>query len=259
MDTRRERLNSIVNILKLRNGATVRDLARELDVSEMTVRRDLSSLAQDAMVTLIHGGAFLNPRSLGGPEESRYLLDREETRHRAAKMRIGAAAAALVEGQDIIIIDAGSTTEYLATSLPAELPLTILCYTLNSLMAIHRRRHCRLIFPGGYFHANTLMFESAEGLELIRRSRATKAFISASGVNDRLGVTCSNAYEVEAKRAAINSSLEKILLVDSSKFGRVRSAYFADLVDFDRVITDSRIPPAYREAISAAEIRLHTV
>jgi DeoR family deoxyribose operon repressor len=259
MDTRKTRLNGIIDILKLRNGATIRELARELEVSEMTIRRDLSGLAGDAVVTLIHGGAFLNPRSPGGQEESRYSLVYEETRHRAAKMRIGEAAAALVEPQDIIIIDAGSTTECLAAALPADLPLTILCFSLNGLMAVHRRRHCRLIFPGGYFHANSLMFESAEGLELIRRSRATKAFISASGVNDRLGVTCSNAYEVEAKRAAISSSLRKILLVDSSKFGRVRSAYFADLADFDTVVTDSRVPAAYREVIAAAEVGLRAV
>jgi DeoR family deoxyribose operon repressor len=259
MDTRKARLNSTVNILKLRNGATVRELAAELAVSEMTVRRDLAALAEDDLVTLIHGGAFLNPRGSGAFEESRYSLRHEESRHRAAKMRIGAAAADLVEPRDIIIIDAGSTTEFLAADLPADLPLTILCYSLNSLMAVHRRSRCRLIFPGGYFHANTLMFESAEGLELIRRSRATRAFISASGVNDRLGVTCSNAYEVAAKKAAINSSLQKILVVDSSKFGRVRSSYFADLEDFDAVITDEGIPPAYRDALAAAEIRLHIV
>jgi len=259
MDARRARLNSIINLLKLRNGATIRELSRELEVSEMTVRRDLSGLADDAMVTVIHGGVFLNPRRLVGGEESRYSLVHEESLHREAKMRIGQAAAALVEPQDIIIIDAGSTTECLAAALPADLPLTILCYSLNSLMAVHRRRNCRLIFPGGYFHANTLMFESAEGLELIRRSRATKAFISASGVNDRLGITCSNAYEVEAKRAAINSSLQKILVTDSSKFGRIRSAYFADLGDFDMVITDKQAPSAYREAIAAAEVPLRTV
>jgi DeoR family deoxyribose operon repressor len=114
------------------------------------------------------------------------------------------------------------------------------------------------VFAGGVLHANTLMFESPEGLELITRHRATKAFISAAGVNVEFGVTCSNAYEREPKRVAIESAVEKILVADSSKFGMIRSDYFADLSDFDTVVTDSRLDPTHRDELERLGIRVYT-
>jgi hypothetical protein len=106
-----------------------------------------------------------------------------------------------------VIVDSGSTTESLVNAIPDGLPLTLICFSLNILVAAHRNKECRIVFAGGELHENTLMFESPEGAQLIRRSRANKAFLSASGVNDRLGVTCANSYEVETKKAAIASSL----------------------------------------------------
>jgi len=93
------------------------------------------------------------------------------------------------------------------------------------------------------------MFESPESLEMIRNFRATKAFVSASGVNSQFGVTCMNSYERETKKAVLLSSLRKILLVDSSKFGVIRSDYFARLSDFDEIVTDAGIPSEYSELI----------
>jgi len=119
-----------------------------------------------------------------------------------------------------------------------------------------RRKNIRTMFSGGIFHENTLMFESSEGLSMISRYRATKAFITASGVNHQFGVTCMNPYERETKKAAIRSSMKKILLVDSSKFGTVRSDYFAELADFDEIITDGGIPEEYAEIIKKLGVKL---
>jgi DeoR family deoxyribose operon repressor len=101
------------------------------------------------------------------------------------------------------------------------------------------------------------MFESPEGRELITRHRATKAFISAAGVNSEFGVTCSNAYERETKRVSIESAVQKILVADSSKFGVIRSDYFADLEDFDAVVTDGALEESYREELEQLGIQLY--
>jgi len=103
------------------------------------------------------------------------------------------------------------------------------------------------------------VFESPEAVEMIGRFRANKAFISASGVSERLGVTCTNTYEIEVKKASIRSSLGRILLVDSSKFGTIQAAYFADLREFTSVITDAGIPEDYAEHIRGLGIDLHIV
>ncbi len=89
--------------------------------------------------------------------------------------------------------------------------------------------------------------------------RANKAFVSAAGVDEKLGVTCANFHEVETKRAIIESSDIKFLLVDSTKFGKVTAAYFADLKEFDIVITDNGIPEKYLKILRDLGIKCYTV
>jgi len=91
---------------------------------------------------------------------------------------------------------------------------------------------------------------------MIKNFRANKAFVTASGIDHKFGATCSNYYERPTKKALMQSSLKKILLVDSSKFGLIRSDYFADLNEFDEIITDKGIPEEYKEIIKSLGITL---
>ncbi|RLW68703.1 MAG: hypothetical protein B6D68_03145 [spirochete symbiont of Stewartia floridana] len=156
----------------------------------------------------------------------------------------GRRAADYIDDMDILIIDSGSTTEYLAENLPQNRSLTVMGFSLNIIGRTAKMERVESVITGGLFHQNTLMFESREGLALIQRYRATKAFISAAGVSLDLGVTCRNAYERETKMAAIESSARRILLADSSKFGVIRSEYFADIEQFDMIITDAGLDEA---------------
>jgi DeoR family deoxyribose operon repressor len=103
------------------------------------------------------------------------------------------------------------------------------------------------------------MLESPEGIEMIKRIRANKSFISAAGVSEKLGVTCATAYEKETKRAVIESSDKKILLVDSTKFGKIKISHFADLTDFDIIITDIGISKEFVNIIKNIGIKLYIV
>jgi DeoR family deoxyribose operon repressor len=254
--TRDERLERILRILEVEKASSVQALARELDVSHMTIRRDLVPLVGDERVKILHGSVILHPRNDARGGESYYSLIAAGARFPERKRAIGALAASLVEPDDTLIVDAGSTTEYLAKQLPEDLPCTVLCYSLNVLRETVRRKGCRTLFAGGVFHENTLMFESPEGVDMIRRVRAAKAFISCAGASDRFGITCMNSYERKNKMAAIESSLRKILLVDSSKFGVVRSDHFAEFATFDEVITDDGIPDSYAELIRGLGLTL---
>lgn len=254
--TKSERWNAIMRRLGFETTASILELSRDLDVSPMTVRRDLAALAREGKVRVLYGGAMLHPDLARRESETYYSLNAAGAEHAEEKRRIGKAAAALAEPGDGLIIDCGSTTEYVARYLSEEAEYTVLCYSLNIVSELVRRRNCRTIFAGGVFHENTLMFESPEGLEAVRHFRASKAFLSASGVDARFGVTCSNAYERETKKAVIQSSLRKILVVDSWKFGAVRPAYFADLGDFDEIVTDTGIPEEYRIIAEERGMRL---
>ena len=264
MGKRTDRQRQILTILKQQSAASVKNLAEVLHVSEMTVRRDLHELAEGEKIELFHGGAIYHydddqPSKIVDRTNLRYQLRSEDMRNVAVKQRIGKKAAQLVEPNDIIIVDSGSTTIHLAEQISTELPFTALFWALNILEAIRKKPLCSMIFAGGYYHENTMMFESPEGVQLIRRNRANKGFFAAGGVNARLGVTNSNPYAVAIKQASLASALTKILMVDSSKFGDIKPAYYAQLQDFDVIITDEGIPREYVQIAEESGIELYTV
>jgi DeoR family deoxyribose operon repressor len=251
------RIKSIINILHLKNVVNIKDLTKKFNVSEMTIRRDLALLNDDNIVELIPGGAIL--KTDREKEDEKYLITHEETRRTREKIRIGQKTSQLIQPNDTVVIDVGSTTEYIAKFVREDVPVTVLCYALNIMVEIYRKNNCRPIFAGGYFHQNTLMFESAEGINFIKRIRADKAFVSAAGIHRDLGITCANPYETETKKAVLKSSKTKILIADSSKFGKTSSSYFAELKDFDMVITDNELQDEYRDVIRELGIELITV
>ncbi len=256
MNKKLNRTNKIIEILKEKNGATVKELASMLNVSEMTIRRDLKILKCNNIVNNVYGATIYNPSNNIDRLESFYEIETETIKHENEKIKIGKAAANLVNDNDIIIIDTGTTTEKLAENISSHISITALIYNTNILNALSNKKNINLIFSGGYFHPNTQMFESPEGIELIKKTRATKVFVSAAGVHENLGVTCSNNYEVLTKNAILSSSVEKILLVDSEKFGIVKSAYFADLNTFTTIITDNGISNEWKDIIEEMKIQL---
>lgn len=252
MSRRRDRLNEIVSYLKRKHAASIKELAAAFDVSEMTIRRDLSVLKEYNIVNVIHGAAIYNSDGI-------YELAAEKDKHAPEKHRIGQKAVSLIEPHDVIVIDIGTTTEYIAKLLPDDLPVTVVCFTANVLAEIYKKPMVDIIFAGGYYHRDTGLFESPEGIQLISRTCANKYFVSAAGISKELGVTCVNQYETSTKLAALKCSLSKILTVDSTKFGKVKPSYFADLTDFDAIITDSGISQDWIEHIQNLGITLHIV
>ena len=231
-------------MLKRENGLPIQKIADHLGVSHMTVRRDLETLVNQELVRLIHGGALLNPEVYAMGKDSTYSLIAAGSVNAQKKRVIGAKAASLIEPDDTLIIDSGSTTEWVARCVPESMPLTVLSYALNIVTETARRPNCRSVFAGGVLHGNLLMFESPEGLALIHRFRATKAFISAAGISVGMGVTCENSYERETKRVVMDSAARKILVADSTKIDTIRPEYFADLKEFDTLVTDDGISDA---------------
>lgn len=254
-----ERLDYIGKQLAQSGIVSIKELAEKLGVSTMTIRRDIQALVEEGIAKPIPGGAVLQ-REPNPIDEQEYTVSKAQLQMTTEKIKICKKAALFVQEGDTIIIDTGSTTEHLPSFIPPGMNLTIICYCLNVLLQVYKHnKGSRIVFPGGYFHENTLMFESPEGIALIRKMRANKAFISAAGVDERLGVTCANFHEVETKRAIIESSDTKILLVDSTKFGKVTAAYFADLKEFNIVITDTGVPEQYLKVLKNLGIKYYTV
>jgi len=249
-------MNYILNLLSRNGMMRVGDLAEHCAVSDVTLRRDLRRLEADGLVFVAHGAASLNPTSDTLRVGDQYFISQQQLVHREEKAAIGRRAAELVQPNETIIIDTGTTPYFLARELPQDYSLTVICFSLNSFIELHDRSDISLIFPGGYFHSNTLMCESEEAQALVKRLRASKAFLGATGIHEQMGVTSSNPFEQKMKDVAMDSALTNILLVDSHKFGVVQSSYFAELHDFKTVITDSGIPDKYAGIIEEQGVEL---
>lgn len=255
MGNKRQRMNQILNLLENQQDITVRDLANHFSVSEITIRRDLSELKYDA--NIVHHYGYVS-KVKGGANEG-YDLFPEKGRMISEKERIGKYAISLLQADDLIIIDTGTTTDFVARYLPEDLDLTVMCFTYNALAHLLNKPRAKIIFPGGYFHPNSQFFESPQGTNLIESIRVNKLFLSASGIHEKLGITCGNNYEVVTKRAILNSAQTRILLADSSKFGKLRLAYFAQLDEIDIIVTDDGLSDEWRELIYKHNIDLRIV
>lgn len=246
MDNKSARQNSILQIIEAQGMQSVKSLATTLNVSEMTIRRDLNQLHHQDKLQ-------------GAKNEERYNLLSAAQKSFNQKDRIGKFAASLIEPNDVLIIDTGSTTARLLPYFPDKQNLTVVCYNANVMLELRNKAGIELFMCGGIYHKNTEMFESPESIHFIERIRANKVFLSAAGVDDVLGITCENAHEVPTKNAVIQASATRILMADSSKFGQVRSSYFCKLEDLDIIITDSDISDEWKEKIHAKGLTLYTI
>ena len=249
------RLNRIIKTIRLSNPTTINTIASILDVSHMTIRRDLEILKERNLVDIFHGGVVLkedNKRRKQHP----YSLSYANKQMNQEKKHIALKASTYIKSNDTFVVDCGSTMEYLASSLPECFPITVICFTLNSLVHVSKMKQIEIIFLGGYFHENTMMFESETGIKLFKEHHINIAFISASGISLEAGVSCSNDYEFSTKTEMIKSADKKILLIDSSKFNKIKSTLFAEITDFDTIISDKNIPGEYKEYCRKNDIEL---
>lgn len=251
MNKTARRIRRMEELLKEHETLSVKTMAEILDVSEMTIRRDLTSARDQTRIRNIRGLLVYDPA--GG---SQYSVSKATDANSSEKARIGAAAAAMVQNNDVIMLDIGSTTEYVAKALPEDLKATVICTGYNALAHLTQKKNLKIFCTGGEFHPDTQLLESTESLEFLKRIRATKLFASAAGVHQQLGVTCVNSYEMPVKQALIASSAERILLVDSSKFGCVQSSCFTDISCYQKVITDTGITQEWEEYLVQKGIKV---
>ncbi|MDD4082408.1 MAG: DeoR/GlpR family DNA-binding transcription regulator [Sphaerochaetaceae bacterium] len=258
MEKKEKRINAILNLLKEQRKITIKECAKNIKVSEMTIRRDLMLIQSNNIASLNNGLITYNPNNKGIIFQN-YNLRVEKNVRSEEKNAIGKFAASLVEPNDTIIFDTGTTTVHIARNLPPDINLTALCFNTNVLLELCRNPNISLLFAGGFYHKNAQMFESKHGIEFIRELRANKVFVSAAGIHSQMGLTCSNNYEIETKKAIIASALERILVTDSSKFGQIRSSFFCNLSEINTIVTDSNLSKEWVNLIHEKNIKLYQV
>ena len=229
METRREeRIGQLLQELKRSDKLHLKDAAALLGVSEMTIRRDLNN--HSAPVVL-----------LGGYIEKR----------RAAKL-----AATLVEPDQTLFFDCGTTTPWIIEAIDNEIPFTAVCYSLNTFLALKEKPHCRAFLCGGEFHASNAIFKPIDFQQTLNNFCPDIAFYSAAGVHVSKGATCFNLEELPVKHWAMSMAQKHVLVVDHSKFGKVRPARMGDLKRFDIVVSDCCPEDEYVKYAQTQRIKL---
>lgn len=247
-ETRAQRLQRLRRAVETSGALHLKDAAELLNVSEMTVRRDLA--ASDAALACL-GGYVVNAAA---PTGIKYTLEQEIDQHTQDKRLACRSAVASIREGETVFIDCGTTMQSLAECLPDDLPLSVICYSLNVATIVARRPATQLMMMGGLYHPSSQSFSSDEGLSYLRRLGINKAFISAGGVHPLRGASCSNFHEVAVKQAVIATAMESILVVDASKLGSLKPASFADADAFSKIIVGGSASAELRKQFKALPV-----
>ena len=231
---RPERLNLLTKALADQGVLRLREAAALLNVSEMTVRRDIAASANRFAYL---GGHILQAGDWSGGLG--YRIDQEQDKFAAAKAAACAKAATLIGERDTIFIDCGTTMTFLANLVPSDADVTVVCYSLNVAQIVSRKPNVRMILLGGAYHPSSATFSSQQALDALSAIGLNKAFLSAGGVERARGASCWNFHEVPIKQKAMSRAVERHLVVDSSKIGKVTAAPYAAVEDFDSIVTET--------------------
>jgi DeoR/GlpR family transcriptional regulator of sugar metabolism len=221
---------------RLRGGerVAVGVLAQLVGASEMTVRRDLDVLEREGLLRRVRGAAV---GMLTGEETPYAARSRQRLE---AKRRIGAAVAALLDGETVVL-DGGSTTVEVARRL-ADRRLTVLPLSLHSADALRGAEQVRLVLPGGDVRPGELAFVGPLTEHAFRVMRFDTMVLGSCGLSARNGVSAHDLAEGAVKKAAVDASARVVAAIDSSKFGRTAFGRVCPVEDIDVLVTDSGAP-----------------
>src|SRR3954465_1526266 len=228
-------------------SAHVADLAESFGVSEMTVRRDLSALARDGKLQRGHGGAL---GAGGEPGFAQIEVERFDV-----KDRMGAAAAALVEDGQTVMIDIGTSTLQMARHLHGR-RVTVVTTNLAVLEEPLPDPGIELVLPGGIVRRNYRSLVGVVAEDSLRQLKADAAVLGTSAVGAELGVWDTTMVEVPIKRRMIAAAHCTVLLADAAKFAMSGVVRVCGPESIDHVVTDAPLPAACRSAVDAAGIEV---
>jgi DeoR/GlpR family transcriptional regulator of sugar metabolism len=229
-----ERQRRIETLLRENGRVEVLELARLLQVSEHTVRRDLLALQSQGVLQRTHGGAVtLDTSHLDLAARSAVLPQ--------AKAAIGRAAAALVEPGQTIVIDAGSTPLALARALTVR-PLTVITTALDIATLFASDPQVELVLTGGSWQPHDRALRGPAAIEMLRHCRADWAVPGACAIHATLGVSAPDESDAALKRAMIACARRTLILGDHSKLGNVSAFHVATWPQVDTLLLDQDWP-----------------
>lgn len=230
------RQQDILIIAERYGEISIKDLARQLNVTEMTIHRDLDYLQKEKLIYKKRGAAVFVESDFSGIK-----FYAEE------KKAIGKKAASMLKTGQSVIFDNSTTAAECARYLDSSLKLT--CYTTNLEIAqiISKNGNHILYCSGGYYFPESHGFIGSQAENFADSVKADVAIVGASGISPQNGITNPYPMHNTLQQKIIKSAEKCILVADHSKFDRVAVEKTCDLDDIDLIITDSGINPLVYE------------
>lgn len=243
-----ERYSIILEIVNKKKSVEIHELCEILSSSVSTVRRDLNSLSKMGKLNRVHGGAIALAENFILEERN---VEEKEKLFTEEKVAIAKYAASLVENEDFIFIDAGTTTEKLIDFLPQKK----IQFVTNAFLHAKKlaQRGFQVYIPGGEIKLATEAIVGAECVMALGNYNFTKCFIGTNGISVSAGFSTPDVNEGKVKSAVINGTMAAYVLADHSKFDRVTSVTFAQL-NRANIITDAVPDKKYRNYTSVKEV-----
>lgn len=230
-----QRKKEILRIINITGEIRVTALARELNVSIATIRRDLTELSQDGQIIRTFGGAVLE-------KPTRYENDVNQRIEwqTVEKTSIACEAAKLVHPGDTILLDAGSTNYYLAKEIVKKKDIIVVTNSVKIAEELVENESLTVILSGGVFRKKNYSLINPFADIIYGRIFVDTAFIGASGIEAAFGFTSSDVADAQLKEIFLKSCRKCVVLADHTKLGVRSVAKFADTNDVDFLITDSK-------------------
>ncbi len=238
-----ERHNQILQALKERGFVSVSALSDALDVSDVTVRRDLSHLEERKLLRRTHGGATTRDHIVRDRPVSE-----KASQHAEEKRRIGVAAAALVEDHDRIILASGTTVREVASHLNPPSSgggLTVITNAMNVALELTGISGIEVHMLGGLVRNTSTSVAGPVAEKVLRQFTCRKLFLGVDGFDLQYGLTTSNALEAHLNMCMIEAAEQVFVVADSSKFGLRSFGRICGIDQVHQVITDSGIPSLF--------------
>lgn len=252
----KERRTLLLNELKEKGKVTVADLAREFNVTEVSIRKDLEELEGRKLLIRVKGGA-VSPYP--DSQHDDMLISEKALLHHREKQRLGAFAASLVQDGESIIIDSGTTMMQVANYLDSNLRLTIVTNALDIAISLYKRTNFQIIALGGRMRRVSFSTVGMVSETNLKNFYTDKLFLGVDSVSIRDGISTPDIEEASLNQAMLDCAHEVIAVFDSSKVNQRSFAHIAMLDRVDTIVTDNHIPDDLREYIQMKGIKLHVV
>jgi DeoR family fructose operon transcriptional repressor len=229
--------------------ASLEELARFVEASPSTVRRDLTLLETSGNIQRTHGGARLvNPRS------DEFTFSARDTHQLPEKEAIGRACAELIQPNQSVIIDAGTTTYHVARHLESKQP-QIVTNSLPVANLFTSANRVEVLVSGGVIYPRLGVLVGPLAVEAFSKMHADVAIMSAGGISLE-GISNSHGLLIDIQRAMIQAAQKVIFCLDHTKFGRQSVLPLCGLESIDAIVTDSAAPSELIESLRAREIEV---